>query len=314
MPFQSGVLKRCVSCDAFVRDGAVVCPACRRSMDQAPAAIERTTEWLRLDELEVPKAYQRHQKDRLVRHIVRNYDEAQIGLLTVCRSEDGRQWLLDGQHRWLALCEMGRTTALCEVLHRLSLERQAEVFSGRNKRRIAVDHLDAFRADQVAGKPEAVAIVALLRRHDYAIAFESRRPNADRVICVTALAEIHAWGVLDQTLEAVRGAWSEDGQATQAPLLQGVAAVLRLYPELDPRQLAASCARHTATEVLSRARMRRGAVRDGRPWAHVAAVLVEIHNHGRRANRLRPTDIPIGAARDWKERGDDGRGRRAGAA
>ncbi len=309
MPFQSGVFKRCAVCDAFVREGSVLCPACRNGSERAQASIERTTEWLGLDELEVPKAYQRRQKDRLVRHIVRNFDEAQIGLLTVCRAPDGRLWLLDGQHRWLALCELGRTTAFCEVLHNLSLERQAEVFSGRNRRRIAVDHLDAFRADHVAGKPEAVAVAALLKRHGYSIAFEARRPTADRVVCVTALAEIHAWGVLDRTLAVVRGAWPNDGQATQAPLLQGVAAVLRLYPELDPRHLANGCSRHTVTEVLSRARMRRAAVRDGRPWVHVAAVLVEVHNLGRRVNRLRRVDIPSGAARDWKERRDDHHGR-----
>src|SRR6266487_57054 len=151
MPFQSGLYTKCVVCEAFVREGSVLCPACRNGSRPDRSSIERTTEWLRLDELEVPKAYQRRQKERLVRHIVRNFDEAQIGLLTVCRTPDGKQWLLDGQHRWLALCELGRTTAFCEVLHNLSLERQAEVFSGRNKRRNAVDHLDAVRADQVAG-------------------------------------------------------------------------------------------------------------------------------------------------------------------
>jgi uncharacterized protein DUF6551 len=303
MPFKSGVYKRCAVCDAFVREGSVLCPACRNGSKVADETIRRTTEWLPLDGLEVPKTYQRRQKDRLVRHIVRNFDEAQIGLLTVCRAEDGRQWLLDGQHRWLALAELGRTEAFCEILRNLSLERQAEVFSGRNKRRIAVDHLDAFRADHVAGKPEAVAVAALLRRHGYGIAQESRRPNADQVVCVTALAEIHAWGVLDQTLTLVRAAWPDDAQATQAAVLQGVAAVLRLYPGLDLSQLAASWGRHTAVEVLSRARMRRAAVSDGRAWAHVAAVLVEMHNHGRRAERrLSWYEIPSAAARDWKER------------
>ncbi len=303
MPFRSGVFTRCAGCDAFVREGSLLCPACRKGTGQDRGPIERTTEWLRLDELEVPKAYQRRQKERLVRHIVRNFDEAQIGLLTVCRTPDGKQWLLDGQHRWLALCELGRTTAFCEVLHDLSLERQAEVFSGRNKRRIPVDHLDSFRADQVARKPEAVAIAALLKRHGYSIAFETRKPTADRVICVTALADIHAWGVLDRTLAVVRGAWPSDAQATQAPLLQGVAAVLCLYPGLDPQQLAQSCARLTVTEVLSRARMRRAVVSDGRPWAHVAATLVAVYNRGRREpHRLPSSEVPFDATRQWKLR------------
>src|SRR5262249_57387186 len=112
--------------------------------------------------------------------------------------------------------------------------------------------------------------------------------DLDQVVCLTALADIHAWGVLDRTLIVVRSAWPADGQATQAPVLQGVAAVLRLYPELDPRQLVGSCARYTLTEVLSRVRMRRGAGSDGGGRGPAGAGVGEGGNHAPRGARRRP--------------------------
>jgi hypothetical protein len=217
MPMQAGVFNRCVQCGTFIREG-LLCPPCRENGSvHQPGEVRRRVEDLPLDQLAVPGAYQRRLKERLVRHIVRNFDPYQVGLLTVVRAEDGKLWLIDGQHRVLALIELGWETALCEVLEGLSLERQAAVFSGRNRQRIAVDHLDGFRADYVAGQPEAVAIVALLHRYGYDVGFERRRPAADRVVCIEALREIHAWGVLNDTLAVVRGAWPTDPQATQAP-------------------------------------------------------------------------------------------------
>jgi hypothetical protein len=306
MPMQPGVFSRCVQCGSFIREG-LICPPCRNGSAGRPRSdATRTVEDLRLDQLEVPSAYQRRLKERLVRHIVRNFDPCQVGLLTAVRAGDGRLWLIDGQHRVLALIELGFESALCEVLEGLSLERQAEVFSGRNRQRVAVDHLDGFRADYVAGQAQAVAIVTSLRRHGYQVGFERRRASADHVVCIEALREIHAWGVLDETLSIVQGAWPADPQATQAPVLQGVAAFLRLYADVGAREAARRFVRLGSTELLGRARLRQTAIRgDRRSWVHVAAVLVEVHNHGRRAEqRLQWHDVPLHASKTWKsERG-----------
>jgi hypothetical protein len=308
---------RCVSCGTLVRQG-VVCPHCANGEPEiatngaaatqgdaavpiAPDGDRVTIEELYLGDLEVPREYQRQLKERTVRQIVANFDSALVGVLTVGRDAAGRLWLIDGQHRWEALVELGHERWHCEVLHGLSISRQAGIYTGRNTRRIAIDRLDAFRAAHVAGDPAARAIAATLSRHGYGVAGHSGRRTADQVGCVGALREINSWGDLDETMATVRAAWSGDIDATLADLLQGVAAVLHLHSEVNRRDLVRDWSRVTVAEVLSGARLRSAGTSDRRRWTHVAAVLVETYNRGRRAgHRLPLAEIPLLAARDWK--------------
>ncbi len=302
MPVPTGVYNRCAICRAFIREG-VVCPNCRAGRPATDQQIKRSVRELPLDSLTVPEAYQRRVRDAQVRQIVREFDIYQLGLLTVCKDAEDRHWLLDGQHRWLALVELGFETALCEVLHGLSLARQAEIFSGRNQGRVRVGPLDAFHAEYIAEQPDAVGIVKTLERYGYRIALDSRRPSPDRIACAGTLREVYAWGVLGQTLGVIRASWPGDLMAVQAPVLQGIAAFLKLYPDIAPGDLTRRCAAHTAAEVVKQAQLRQVGTRDRRLWVHVAAVLVELYNRGRReGNRLQWTAVPITAARMWKER------------
>src|SRR5215471_14988217 len=162
--------RRCARCGTVIAEG-MVCRHCQRRAHQL-GSTSSTTEVLALDSLEVPTAYQREERQHLVRRIIREFDPDLLGHLTVVRDPDGRQWLLDGQHRWLALVELGFETATCEVLHQASLPRQAKIFSGRNGLRVPPGPRDAFKSDYTANDPDVLAIVAILERHGYRVPFE----------------------------------------------------------------------------------------------------------------------------------------------
>jgi hypothetical protein len=297
--------RRCAVCGTFIREG-VVCPAHKTGRTEIdgppPAAIRRTVEELPLEAMAVPHAYQRELKEHLVRRIIRRFDPDLVGLLVVVRDGDGRLWILDGQHRWLVLVELGYRTALCEVLHHVPLPRQAQIFSGRNSTRITPHPRDAFRADYVARDPQVVAIMDVLDRHGYQPPFGVSRASARRFVCVSALREVHGWGLLQPAIALIRDAWATDDLATQAPVLLGLAAVLRLNPQVVPRELATRLARHSADEVLRLARAEHANSRERRLWVHVAAVVVDLYNHGRTAaHRLPAPQIPYDAARQWKD-------------
>jgi hypothetical protein len=258
-------------------------------------------EELPLESLSVPRAYQRVERPHLVRRIIREFDPDLVGLLVVVREGDGHHWILDGQHRWLALVGFGPTSAWCEVLHDVPLERQAEIFSGRNSRRLSPHPRDSFRADFAARDPDVLAIVAVLQRHGCRPPFANHKGAADCFVCVSTLREVHAWGLLAPAVGLIREAWPEDEQATQAPILAGVAACLRLYPEVDRGELRRRLARRSADEILRRARLGLVSDHDRRVWAHVAGVVVDLYNHGRTArHRLEPPVVPYDAARRWK--------------
>jgi len=250
----------------------------------------------------VPRVYQRELREHLVRRIIRQFDPDLLGLLVVVRDGEGRLWILDGQHRWLVLVELGYRTALCEVLHGVPLSRQAQIFSGRNSSRIAPHPRDAFRADYVANDRQVVAIVDILDRHGYQRPFGVSKASANRFVCVSALREVHGWGLLEAAVALIREAWPADELATQAPVLVGLAATLRLYPQVTPRELARKLARHSADEVLRLARAQHASSRERRLWVHVTAVVADLYNHGRRAaHRLAVPQIPYDAARQWKD-------------
>ena len=295
---------RCAVCGTFIRDG-VVCPEHRADTaggnGHHPTGGRRSVEELPLEAMEVPRAYQRELREPQVRKIIREFDPDLLGLLVVVRDDERKLWILDGQHRWLALVELGYQTALCEVLHEVPLARQAQIFSGRNARRTSLLPRAAFRSDYVGNDPQVRAIVDILDRHGYRRPFTSSRASADRFVCVSALRQAHAWGVLEPAVALIRATWPEDHLATQAPILLGQAATLRLYPQLAPADLARRLGRHSATEVLRLASARHAGSLDRRPWAHVAAAVVDLYNHGRTAvHRLPEPRIPYDAHRQWK--------------
>lgn len=294
--------RRCAVCRVAVSEGIVCEPCLERSPHRnGEPRARRTMEELPLDALAVPKAYQREERPYLVRRIVREFNPDLVGVLTVVRDRDGAQWILDGQHRWLALVGLGYESALCEVLHDVPLERQAEIFSGRHAGRLAPHPRDAFRADYAAGDPDVQAIVAVLRRHSYRLPFLSHNGSADCFVCVSTLREVHSWGLLEPAVALIHDAWSEDDLATQAPILAGLAACLRLNESLDRAELRRRLSRHSADEVLRRARVGLANDRERRLWAHVASVVVELYNRGRTArHRLDLPVIPYDAARRWK--------------
>jgi hypothetical protein len=294
--------RRCAVCGTFIRRG-VVCPEHQQyETDTEPStSVRRTVEELPLEAMSVPRAYQRELKEHRVRRIIRQFDADLLGLMVVVRDDEARLWILDGQHRWLALVELGYRTALCEVLHNVPLPRQAQIFSGRNSRRVAPRPRDAFRADYIANDPRVVAIMRTLDRNGYQSPIAAGKASARRFICVGALRDVHAWGLLAPTVALIRDVWPADEMATQAPVLLGLAATLRLYPHLVPRDLTLRLARHSADEVLRLARAQHANSRERRLWAHVAAVVVDLYNHGRTAaHRLSDPQIPYDAVRQWK--------------
>lgn len=299
--------RRCAVCRAAIEDG-VLCQSCRsRSVDRDGAGrsiLRRTVEVLALESLSVPTEYQREERPHLVRKIMREFDPDLLGLLVVVRDRDGGQWILDGQHRWLALAGLGYQSAWCEVLHDVPLERQAEIFNGRNSRRISPHPLDAFPADYVARDPDVLDIVSVLRRHGYRPPFGGHKGSADCFVCVSTLREVHAWGLLEPTVRLMHDTWPNEELATQAPILAGLAACIRLYPHASQADLRRKLSRHSAEEVLRLARAAMANSRERRMWVHVAGVVVEFYNHGRKAlHRLDTPVIPYDAARRWKEQG-----------
>ena len=79
-----------------------------------------------------PSDYQRATNPTQVENIIKNFDEAKLGTLTVS-SRDGKYFTVDGAHRLSALRTLKYTHALCEILTGLTHEQEVFYFMRQNE-------------------------------------------------------------------------------------------------------------------------------------------------------------------------------------
>src|SRR5213593_2738333 len=117
-----------------------------KEIPSTPVRFGGIVQTLKLDELIVDPRFQRPIQRSRVERYIKQFDPKLVGLLTVSLRPNGKDVILDGQHRWMTLVGRNYTEALCEVLTGLSFEQEAAIFHGRNVGRVRLKPGDYFRA------------------------------------------------------------------------------------------------------------------------------------------------------------------------
>jgi hypothetical protein len=107
--------------------------------------------------LGVRPEYQRPLNMTRVRRLARNWDEHKVGVLEVSFDE-GRYWVLDGQHRLAALAVLGIERTIVRVHYGLDMRDEARLFREMNTERRTVGTVDIYRAELVEGIERALRI------------------------------------------------------------------------------------------------------------------------------------------------------------
>jgi len=106
-----------------------------------------------------------------VASIVRNYNQDAIGVLTLSARDSGAFSIIDGQHRYHAMKEMGLAEdwkQTSRVFYGLSMAQEAELFRLLNNTKKPTA-LDLFRVRVIEGDEVAIGITDMLARHGWVV-------------------------------------------------------------------------------------------------------------------------------------------------
>jgi len=189
-------------------------------------------EYIALNKIE-PSAYQRPTHPTQVANIVKRFDEAKLGTLTVSM-RDSVAYLVDGNHRICALRTLGYTHALCLVLDGLSVMDEANFFRTQDKDKRFLRPMDLFKAGLVAEDEQCLKINEIVKSNGLQI---SKAHNSfNEIAAINTLFEIYNnYGsrVLNATLRLIVQSWRGLSKATQSECLLGVAEFVKRYGMID---------------------------------------------------------------------------------
>ena len=181
----------------------------------------------------VPGIYQRPTHPTQVANIVKSFDEAKLGMLTVSQ-RDGKFHLIDGSHRLSVLRTLGYTHTPCFVLSGLTCADEADYFRKQDKDKRFLKPIDFFKAGLIAGDEKCLKINEVVKANGLQI---SKAHNSfNEIAAVNTILEIYddyGCRVLDDTLRVIVQTWHGLSKATQSDSLLGVAEFIDRYDMVD---------------------------------------------------------------------------------
>lgn len=222
-------------------------------------------QWVLASDLQIDQSYQRvgPQISRAaINRIARSFDPDIFHVLKVSLRVDKNLYVIDGQHRLLAIREMGWNDQLlpCMVHQGLTIADEAHIFSEsqRTQRRLSPQAI--LKADVIARKPDAMAIVEIVAESGFLINYESGERSGRHICSVAALRKIvttHAAGneLLARTLAVIARSWGTE-LGPRSSVLLGLAEFLRRYGDrVDQNRLVRVLERLNPERMISDGRL-----------------------------------------------------------
>lgn len=246
---------------------------------------------VRADSLQPHPLAQREISPSRINKLKATFDLDAVGTLHVVEYPiHGKRamWIVDGQHRWRVLMDLGLGEWEVEVKVHLAANddaRASALFLKLNDR-LTVRPFDKFRNRLQAKDGDAVAIDDIVRKHGFKIGANV----SDGTICgISALEKSYRLDegeALDKALGAVNAAWGK--RSIDAVLIEGVSRVFARYNgTVDQPALVKKLSKYPGGPT--------GLVGDSRGLLEytkatlprcVAQRVIDTYNSGRRADRL----------------------------
>lgn len=187
-----------------------------------------------------------------------DFREESFGIPAVSCRADGTYAVIDGQHRFATMREMGRgnTGVMCLVYTGLTLAEEAKLFRELNDSK-QLTAADVFRIAVTEGDPVAVAANQALETYGWTK--DPKRKNSLRALSTLATLWERDPHIARATLRILAQAWGPTPLTGSATSLRGMYAVLGRYqntrPPLDHDRLILALAKSgQASQFLARAR------------------------------------------------------------
>jgi len=134
----------------------------------APIGCFPSIEWVHITRLSIDSTYQRSTDNsasrRLIASIAAKFDWRLCAPLVVSRRADDVLTIIDGQHRWMAVCQRDDIPQLpCCVFRYENMKEEARMFIVANRARKPINRLDDYYAALAAADEDALEIEQLVR-------------------------------------------------------------------------------------------------------------------------------------------------------
>lgn len=165
--------------------------------DQLP-----TLKMVNKKDLQIDHSYQRQEIDlKQVETIKAKFKWPNFGVLQIAQRDDGKMYIIDGQHRWLAASAIEKIKQVpCAIYRTETKLEEASVFTVINKQRRAIGAVDTHRTDVSMGEPLAVEIDRLVR--DLGLVVKNGKA-ANAITCIKVVKS-HAASDMQAAAEALR--------------------------------------------------------------------------------------------------------------
>jgi hypothetical protein len=241
-----------------------------------------------------PRA-QRALVPRKLKKLVREFDLDAVGSIHAVQYEiDGTVaiWIIDGQHRWRALMDLGLGEWKIKVVIHLDVttDARAHALFLKLNDRTAVSSFDKFMNGLGAGCPTEVGVERIAREH----AFKITSQTADGCLaCVAVLCRLYETNdgeALAATLDTIITAWGRTAAACEGKVIEGLGMVYEYYSDsIDRPALIKKLAKYPSgpSRLLGDARGLRELRKLTLPRC-VAERIIDTYNSGRRVGKLNP--------------------------
>jgi hypothetical protein len=194
---------------------------------------------IRVSDLVIDMSYQRFPNEDKVNNIVKNFNQDALGVLICSIREDGTIAVIDGGHRVAALRMMNleNSTVDCLVYFGLTIAEEAKIFNLMNDNRTKPKTHDLFKAKVTAQDPEAVAINAILEKHNLQM---TNRPTNNAVRAAGTLSKLfkkNGAKNIDNTIDILKTAFDSHSSTLSDAALTAISNILAIYPEVDKARL-----------------------------------------------------------------------------
>jgi hypothetical protein len=288
-------------CDAITL-GDPLCPMHRSAAEDFNRHLRGVSKFenIQVSKLTVDYRFQRDLVEDLIKSIVQDFNEYDLGVLTVSRRAH-QNVLLDGQQRWTALVRMGFAEAPCEVLESLTLEQETLIFVIRNEKRRAIRRALLFNNKAKAGVEPFQTAVAILEQFGYEVIDTGSRTSvmAGKLSCPSTVEVVHRMGKLAATLLTIHTAWPKQAEPNRAEVLMGIAAFLTINPHIEADDLGFSLSKFQPERLVEQAKAVAKSSIERRLWVHFYEQVVQAWNYSKKTNRVPRIDVSPRAPKMW---------------
>lgn len=165
---------------------------------------------LKVESLNIDERVQRDLSKSKVDRILKNFDERAIGFLLISQ-RDNDFYVIDGQHRLMALKKMGIKYVDCKVYTGLSVEEEGNLFLQCNNTRNTPSAGQNFKVKVNSGDEDAIKIKKIIEFYGLKINYKGGKREGVRAIAeCEKIYRMYGAEMLSETISTIIKIWDKE--------------------------------------------------------------------------------------------------------